>query len=583
MATFMSKVDAFRQISARQLTNILDSIPSPKDLVIDANLIKPLERIVGIAVLRAHGIDKIYKFDASAFLSKSSQVVFMIPSDLISAKHVIDQINAQIQLESRSAFNLILVPRKLDSIMKLIEEEGVYEYVQVYSLSYGLIRLDKFLLSLELPKIFQTVFVQNNLSLLPVIARSLWSTQLVFGTPTITIHLGRIAKKVDQIVHEFLENLGRPDGKSQDISYCIILDRDIDYASPLLTSGTYTSLLDEVFGIKSGTITVPDTKISFSLCSQEETFSQIKYRHFCDVSSHLSSKAKRLQEEYAKSQNMGLQEMKAYISQNLGNVRSMKQSLGHHVTACEAVSQKIGARFVKQHEIEQNIIAGRDKRETTQYIENQIALAEEDKLIVLRLICLLSLAQEGLNAEEAKSLKMQFLQAYGYQYLTVFHNLEQIGLFTEQPSLMNVMAAESGIANRLTHVVARKNAFQTLCQRLGLIPSFMENLDLKNPTDMSYVFSGGYIPIACQLVNLIWKKELSLDDLTKIFPHCTVKGKENQNLVTPMRNKIMVYFIGGVTYAEIAAFQFLETLLNVQILVIGTSVINGNTLMDQCI
>lgn len=52
MATFMSKVDAFRQISARQLTNILDSIPSPKDLVIDANLIKPLERIVGIAVLR---------------------------------------------------------------------------------------------------------------------------------------------------------------------------------------------------------------------------------------------------------------------------------------------------------------------------------------------------------------------------------------------------------------------------------------------------------------------------------------------------------------------------------------------------
>lgn len=95
---------------------------------------------IDFIVSRAHGIDKIYKFDASAFLSKSSQVVFMIPSDLISAKHVIDQINAQIQLESRSAFNLILVPRKLDSIMKLIEEEGVYEYVQVYSLSYGLIR-----------------------------------------------------------------------------------------------------------------------------------------------------------------------------------------------------------------------------------------------------------------------------------------------------------------------------------------------------------------------------------------------------------------------------------------------------------
>jgi hypothetical protein len=41
--------------------------------------------------------------------------------------------------------------------------------------------------------------------------------------------------------------------------------------------------------------------------------------------------------------------------------------------------------------------------------------------------------------------------------------------------------------------------------------------------------------------------------------------------------------VGGVTYAEIAAFQLLEKLTGARILVAGTSIINGNSLIKSVV
>jgi len=48
------------------------------------------------------------------------------------------------------------------------------------------------------------------------------------------------------------------------------------------------------------------------------------------------------------------------------------------------------------------------------------------------------------------------------------------------------------------------------------------------------------------------------------------------------RKVILVYYIGGVTYAEISCFRLLSGILGVQFIVATTQFINGNKLIDSC-
>lgn len=105
-------------------------------------------------------------------------------------------------------------------------------------------------------------------------------------------------------------------------------------------------------------------------------------------------------------------------------------------------------------------------------------------------------------------------------------------------------------------------------------------MNLKQPTDMSYVFGGAYIPIACQIVQMLIKKEIGFDDLVnQLLPGASVTPAKASSDFLP--RSFIVFFIGGVTYAEVAAFQLLEQLTGKRIIVASTSLINGSTLIDS--
>lgn len=56
-----------------------------------------------------------------------------------------------------------------------------------------------------------------------------------------------------------MDQLGESDRCQTDIGCVVLLDRDVDYAATLLTPATYTSLMDEVLGIRSGVVELPKT------------------------------------------------------------------------------------------------------------------------------------------------------------------------------------------------------------------------------------------------------------------------------------------------------------------------------------
>jgi hypothetical protein len=551
---------------------------------------------------RSHGVDKIFKLEKSGVSCVNSQWVYLIYSDLITAKHVCNQINDNTHKNHENSYHLIFVPSDLVAIQQLLEEEGVHGIVTVHVFQWELIRLDGSVMSYELPGLFKMLFVDGDQSMLPAVARSLWSLQLLFGRIPLTLTQGRFSLQVRTMVDMLCNELGTSDKGDPDISCLLIVDRDVDYASVLLTPVTYVGLLDEVFGVSSGTVELDSKvtgnqdgagkKVNYQLSSNDAIYNEIKNRHFSDVYPFLSSKVKELHSKYHDSRNMALQEMKHYVKNELQKMAAMKSSLSYHIGACEVIIGEMGHRFESLHQVEQNMLEGRNKRENLSYVEECIATS--GKLTSLRLLCLLALTQDGLSVDEATLLKTQFLHCCGYEHLVTFHNLEKLGLLTRQGTGTNPggVSSEPDAAGKLigraaqvvSQLPRRAGAFQTLAHKLKLFPEVSEEYDLKHPKDPGYVFGGLYVPLVCRLISLLIKKELSPDEISKLGPSIgTTSWTQKPGDCETLTQSFLVYFVGGVTYAEIAAFQLIEILTGARILVAGTSIINGNSLIQSVV
>lgn len=477
---------------------------------------------------------------------------------------------------------MILVPRKLCSVTQLLEEEGVYEYVTVYSLQWELIPLvNDSILSLEVKNFFNYLFVNKDQSFLPAVAKSIWSAFLLWGNPSTRICIGKHSQHVSSMVDMYFKRLGMPDRKTTDIDCFLIVDRDVDYMSTLLTPATYTSLLNEVFGIQSGFVEINDDLVI--PLNNHEIYLQIKNRHFSHVSSFLKDKAKTIQSEYERSQSMKLKEIKEYVKKELASITEQKKSLSHHITACELITKKLGDHFEKFIAAEESMLENASKTETLNFIEDCLAMDIADKFSILKLICLLSVTQNGLSAEDANKLKVQFVNAYGYKYLPLFCNLEKLGLFTVQPAFNLTDVSASSLANKVAQVVPlssrSKSPLHQMIQNLKLIPSHEDNSNFKDPSDTSYVFSGLYIPVICQLVSLLTEGKMSKEDLLKYLPNSKMEVLSETGTKI---NSFFVYFVGGVTYAEVAAFQLIEKLSGCHILIGATNIINGQEICKAC-
>lgn len=243
----------------------------------------------------------------------------MINSDLVTFRRVLQQIW---ELESKDPnstaenietgiknYHIIFVPNCYSYFHTVLEEEGLYGTVQLHRFNWDFIPLDDDLLSMEVPQVFHDVFVKNDSSLLPSIAQSLRIMNMVCGQPDLVLSYGRNAEKVVYII----DQLGPPPSaknprSSPEFSTLIVIDRNKDYPSCLLTPSIYSGLLLEVFNHKCGEIDANSNKISgqkltiFNLedkkapkptssnssislnSTKDEIFGENKFKHFAQVS-----------------------------------------------------------------------------------------------------------------------------------------------------------------------------------------------------------------------------------------------------------------------------------------------------------
>jgi vacuolar protein sorting-associated protein 33A len=128
-------------------------------------------------------------------------------------------------------------------------------------------------------------------------------------------------------------------------------------------------------------------------------------------------------------------------------------------------------------------------------IEEMIAQGAEMQTI-LRLLCLASIVGGGIKTKALESVKREFLQAYGYQYLPLLLSVSTPPLAVLLPNPLPAATA--------AEFAPYKYPYSTLRKQLRLLHDDNESPEeLEN--DVSYVYSG-FAPISVRLVQCVAQK-----------------------------------------------------------------------------
>ncbi len=229
---------------------------------------------------------------------------------------------------------------------------------------------------------------------------------------------------------------------------------------------------------------------------------------------------------------------------------------------------------------------------------------------VLRLICLQSLVSGGIRPNRYEQLRQFIIQVYGFEFLPVLHDLENMGWIKKM---------EGNLATNFVTGDASRSLFQNLRRNLILIHAEVNTME---PDDVSYV-SSGYAPLTVRLIQSAmqgWsdKEDILKDafsmmafssdtqpsrlldvlqsnpprDLPTTLRHQQTKplktslgafGRASNSGSSSSKPTLIVVYLGGITYAEIASLRFLskKDTFPYHIIIVTTKILNGSKLLQQ--
>ncbi|KAH8382791.1 hypothetical protein KR009_005283 [Drosophila setifemur] len=631
--TLDKKLQGFQLVAQEKLQAILCSIPGKKELILEPALIKPLEHVCTASWLKLKGIQRIYKHDAAQSLPRSPDQVhiYMIRSVLGTFQTLLQQLQPLALEEmpdiSMRMYHIVCVPSCYSYFQTLLEQAGLWGFVQLHHFNWDFIYFDQGVLSLELPNLYECVYLQGNSSPLPSVAQSLRLLQMICGQPSVILTFGNHSSQLVQMLEAY-GKLPEPTNPP-DYGAWLIIDRDKDYPASLLTPAIYAGLLLEVFQQRSGEILVDNTKNKISSqrvelllgkstkksvgsgskpCSirlnstSDEIYGDNRYKHFAQVSSLIRAQVRALGLELQKLNDMQLEEMHDYVARKLPKLTELKAKVLRHLNASEIVIQMMG-NFRRLQTLEEEILNNASRKKLLGEID-ELLTTDGQRFNTLRLLCLLHHCV-GVAPEELQMFARNYCNLFGHQELGVFQQLAQAGLL---PHLVPEKKAPTKLLSNLPIPKFQQTEFQANANRLKLLTSFGDGPDgsasSKNQgSNMqscpSFVFNGTYIPLVAQLCSILLKtnnaEELSsklamIEGLKlhleggKTTPkaytaHLKGVGSAEVDVFPLKLRNLFVFVVGGASYAEIAACDFVSKLTAAQITMASDSLMAGSDLI----
>jgi vacuolar protein sorting-associated protein 33A len=506
------------------------------------------------------------------------------------------------------------VPRRTLVSDQLLEEAGILGDVTVSELPLSFFPLEKDVLSLELDDSFRDLYLNKDVTPNFLMARALMEIQQRHGLFPRIIGKGDNAKRVADLLGRMRQELLAGEDASETNKTglspsttnesVIIIDREVDFVTPLLTQLTYEGLVDEMFEIQNNQTKVDTTivgasapssggatqgrKRTIQLDSTDKLYEQLRDANFAIVGSLLNKVARRLQQVQTDYENKHktktIAELKDFVGQ-LPSYQQEHQSVKIHTGLAEDILKHTRTdQFKGLLEVQQNLAAGADPSSQAERIEELVA-RDTPLRETLRLLCVYSCISGGVKPKDFDQFRRLILQGYGHQHILTLNNLEKLQLFLSRSSPLAGMIPMSGN----TSSTGTKTNYTYLRKQLRLI---VDEVKEDDPNDVAYVYSG-YAPLSIRLVQCILQKQY-LINLTKGSgsantnaaasgagsqgwhgfdePIKHVRGQTFYELQkgedkavkarallsgSGSKQTVFIVFIGGITFTEIAALRFI--------------------------
>ncbi|KAK8494988.1 hypothetical protein V6N13_030039 [Hibiscus sabdariffa] len=582
---------SLREQSQRDLVKILKDIRGKKCLVIEPKLGGTLSLIIQTSLLKEYGIE-LRHLSAESVQTDCSKVVYLVPSqrDLMKSisSHVHDDISKGLQRE----YYIYFVPRREIQCERILEEEKVHHLITIGEYPLYVVPLDEDILSFELDLAYKQCQVDGDTGSLWHIAKAIHKLESTFGAIPNVRAKGKASVMVADILDRMHteEPMNSSDMALSEINTLILIDREVDMITPMCSQLTYEGLIDEFLRINNGSVELDSSimgvqqegkKMKVPLNSSDKLLKEIRDLNFEVVVQVLKQKATSMKQDYAEisTANQSVSELKDFVKK----LNSLPEMTRHINLAQHLSTFTSKPSFLAKLDMEHTIIEASSYDICLEYIEEMIH-KQEPLINVLRLLILFSVTNSGLPKKNFDYLrkalftlwKRELLHSYGFEHMATLNNLEKVGWLKKQES---------------------KSNWLTVKRALQLI---VEDTDTANPNDIAYVFSG-YAPLSIRLVhNAVLSGWRPMEEILKLLPgphtetkragitsspsFATLQGASNglDKIADGRRSLVLVVFVGGVTFAEIAALRFLSAREGMAYdLIIGTTkIVNGHSLVE---
>ncbi|XP_034660932.1 vacuolar protein sorting-associated protein 33A isoform X2 [Drosophila subobscura] len=573
-------IQLLQEAAYRELIQHLDQIEGSTVIALDEAMIGPFTLVTK---------PKLFNERAIRIVTLKPDLVF--PKDIRNIVYILrprvslmDQLVGHVKcygLVSGRQFHILFAPRRSCLCINQLQNKGVLNsFSRIDELSWSFLPLDADVVTMEIPNAYRDL-------------------QRLYGRIPKIYGKGVQAQRV----WNHAKNLGMEEkalynGDKGAIDQLILLDRGIDLLSPLATQLTYEGLIDEFYGIRQNKLSLPaelfpsdktaegrrpdeylpqtSEKKTILMHSGEQLYAELRNKNFNEVTKLLARKAREIHTQmHATSQDKTVQEIKSFVENILPQLMAQKKSTSEHTAIAGLIHEQVNATtFADDLAAEQDFMVCADIDKPSAFIEDKIA-RKADIRNVLRLICLQCAAASGLKDKLLIHYKREVAQVYGIEMLLTFSNLEMAGLLHPQ-------------TDSRAYAVLRKSLHLTV----------EDNVEV-DPKDISYVHSF-YAPLTARLVELSLKP-LGWQTLKSQINNLHgptfedfqaqligIGGRHAGSMVSEcsllhVPRVVLVCFVGGCTFAEIAALRFLadQEDNNVEFLIATTKIINKNTFLDS--
>ena len=574
------ELSIFKEHVENNFLNILDSLPKlEKRLVYEESCLSKLLFFTTKEKLISKKVQKDFiKLKSGILMAGCPTIIYIIPPK----KECLEIIDKHIEGNNKKSddnkeearktieYHIIFFPKINLECENYIKDSYNNAYFNKHNLNMDIYPLDHEILSLELNQSFHELYVTNNYNSLFLLNRAIIKYETVFGKIKYKYYLGTLGKKLKDLLEEEEKNVNLDEDQST--LACVFLDRSIDMITPLITNNVYEALLDDNFNINLNEINVPVKMLDINsknnsiqtidLSKNDKFYTKIKDYGFNQIRAYLPL---RLQE-----QNKIIEESKKRTSdlvkiqedlKNFVKVKEERSSLTNHINLADYIGKKERyplSRFYYTYE--QGLLYGGVPDKFFDFIFDEIRKKSEE-YDILKIICLYSIINSGYKSKIYDQLRKEFFLVYGFQELFLWRNLEKLGILKSSDN---------------------KGIYQTILKKLNLINE--EQFESKEQKDVSYVYNG-FCPIILKLLEKMLEKGWgSVKDILKELSGEFEYPQDESEIISTKADKqfILLIFIGGITYGELAGIRYLNSKLrNKKFIIITTNMINSKKIFDQ--